>query len=227
LEIQQSDHHPHHTSRKKKNPAFNKDALPNDRQHITGYCVWIEHDVPKGTSHKIHIAENEQQYADDDYDNGCSVSTTGNGRKHKGKVAEEQYRKHQLRRHAERINRIHEYGGKTSKSGKNKKNSRVDYQQSHAPNFVSVVGYSEKNFEDAAVLIILDAENRRIKNQQYAGKKEKRVYERFVDISAFPCVLKHEKAEKYKGSQQKPNKFSGKNNFQIILYDTGNEPYGL
>ena len=48
----------------------------------------IEEDIPKRTLNKRRIAEDQQGDADDNHQNGSSVTTAGNGGKHEGEVPE-------------------------------------------------------------------------------------------------------------------------------------------
>ena len=106
LQVQKPDQHPDGTGDQEEDATFDDDAFPDDRQGIAGDGERIEEDIPKRTLNKRRIAEDQQGDADDNHQNGSSVTTAGNGGKHEGEVPEKKDREHQLSRHLKKVDRI-------------------------------------------------------------------------------------------------------------------------
>ena len=77
---------------------------------------------------KERSIRDQQGDADDNHQNGSSVTTAGNGGKHEGEVPEKKDREHQLSRHLKKVDRIKQERSQPGKDDQDHEDRHVDHQ---------------------------------------------------------------------------------------------------
>jgi hypothetical protein len=204
--------------------ALKDGALPDERVYVSWEGEWVKEDVPKRGSEEIGgVHKDEKDETKQYHYYRRAVAATGDCREHKREVAEKQHREDELGGHLKNVDGVKQQPGYVSKQKYDEIVGYINHQHAYSPDFVTIVGDAEYDFEDTVVVVILYAEDDGVENQQQARKHQQTVDSSFVDFVAIPRFLKHKESEECKCGKQEPEKLACKNDFEVVANDAAYE----
>ena len=165
LKIEQSHQQENQSAGKQYYPVFRGDDRPGGLIYVISRAEGIQKNIELALTKAI-LKDHEEDSEDYHY-YGRAVPVSYNSRKHECHHTQEQNRDHHLCCHSENLEFYDHYRGEKGEEQHDQVSNHEDQDDPYQPYFVPVIGNAEQDLDRPGILIVLDTENRRIKDKEY------------------------------------------------------------